>query len=130
MRESAERKIGQEASLKKGAPVGVETHLFADDGLIPNNSNLPLVIYRQVFGRKSSACAPEETFTALFKANGWEGSWVNGIYPYHHYHSTAHEVLGVAEAMPMCSSAVHTVSSPRSAPETRSSFRRASDIAA
>ena len=32
----------------------------------------------------------------FFAANGWGGSWRNGIYSFHHYHSTAHEVLAVA----------------------------------
>ena len=32
---------------------------------------------------------------ALFAANGWGGSWVNGVFDFHHFHSTSHEVLAV-----------------------------------
>ena len=68
-----------------------ETLYVADDGSVPNN-RLPFLLYRQVHaGAMISASALE----ALFSANGWSGSWRNGVFPFHHYHSTSHEVLGV-----------------------------------
>jgi uncharacterized protein YjlB len=71
----------------------IETHRFADDGVVPNNGTLPLVVYRGVLGQASDRAARCE---AMFERNGWPGAWRNGIYPHHHYHSTAHEVLGIA----------------------------------
>jgi uncharacterized protein YjlB len=70
----------------------VEAHLFVDDGLVPNNGRLPLILYRHALALENVAGEPERAFAA----NGWRGAWVNGIYHFHHYHSTAHEVLGIA----------------------------------
>lgn len=71
----------------------IETLTFADDGSVPNN-RLPLVVYRGTLGTDGDRAT---RFEKMFAANGWPGAWRNGIYPYHHYHSTAHEVLGIAE---------------------------------
>jgi len=62
-----------------------------DTGAIPNNSRLPLLIYEQ--GLKLPKKNGAELIEQLVEANSWGGCWRNGIYPYHHYHSTAHEVL-------------------------------------
>lgn len=65
---------------------------FADDEDIPNNPQLALIYYSGVIieGDRNSAGILEE----IFAANGWADSWRNGVCPYPHYHSEAHEVLG------------------------------------
>jgi uncharacterized protein YjlB len=70
----------------------VQAYLFEDDGRIPNNPDLPLLLYPGVL--PTSTELPSEC-EVLFGENRWGGSWRNGVFPYHHYHSTAHEVLGV-----------------------------------
>ena len=65
---------------------------FEDDGSIPNNQDLPLLLYPQALGeheRDNSRCKE------LLAENGWGGAWVDGVFSYHHYHSNAHEVLCV-----------------------------------
>lgn len=57
------------------------------------NSRLPALIYHAAIEPRA---ADAEAFEAMFERNGWEPAWRSGIYPFHHYHSTAHEVLGVA----------------------------------
>ena len=65
---------------------------FEDDGTIPNNPNLPLLLYPRALEETDlSASGAKE----LLAENGWGGAWVNGVFPYHHYHSTSHEVLAV-----------------------------------
>lgn len=71
------------------------TYRFADDGYIPNNPVLPLVLYRDVVDLAGWA-SPEEAIEKVFGDNGWGSMWRNGIYPYAHYHSMIHEAMGVA----------------------------------
>lgn len=73
--------------------LAIEEHLFTDDGHVPNNPSLPLIVYRAVLETGPRAALACE---ALFAGNDWSAAWVNGIYAHHHYHSTAHEVLGIA----------------------------------
>ena len=67
---------------------------FKDDGIFPNNP-LPLLIYKNVL--KLPVKHSSKIIGDIFKKNNWTNSWKNGIYPYHHYHSITHEVLGVYE---------------------------------
>jgi uncharacterized protein YjlB len=71
------------------------TFRFKDDGAIPNNPRLPLVYYRTP-ARPDAGSDPAAVFERLFRTNGWGKSWRNGIYPFVHYHSRTHEVLGIA----------------------------------
>ena len=75
---------------------GIEAYLLVDDGLVPNNGKLPLILYRHALALEGVSGKPA-AFEALFNSNGWRGAWGDGIYDFHHYHSTAHEVLGIAE---------------------------------
>ena len=58
---------------------------------IPNHPSFPILIYR---GVEAAALGPGRC-RSLFAGHGWQGSWVNGVFDFHHFHSTSHEVLGV-----------------------------------
>ena len=70
-------------------------HPFADGGSIPNHPRWPMIVYKGVFANVDGdrAIAIEKAF----HGNGWTHSWRNGIYPFPHFHSNAHEVLGIAK---------------------------------
>jgi uncharacterized protein YjlB len=71
------------------------TLTFEDDGSIPNNPRLPLLYYRACIDLKGVA-DPQRRVLDMFGRNQWGEMWQNGIYPYTHYHSTTHEVMGLA----------------------------------
>jgi len=66
-----------------------QTIQLHDDGKVPNNASLPLVVYQNAFATDAGT----NDAVARFAANGWRGAWVNGIYDFHHYHARSHEVL-------------------------------------
>jgi uncharacterized protein YjlB len=74
------------------APLGTDVFVFADDGTVPNSS-LPLILRRGAI--QPSVPDPAKAFETTFAKNGWTKAWRDGIFDYHHYHSTAHEVLGI-----------------------------------
>jgi uncharacterized protein YjlB len=61
----------------------------------PNNDSLELCILKQVFFPGTDNLV--EVIEHCFLKNGWPPAWRNGLYDMHHYHSTAHEALGVYE---------------------------------
>jgi len=64
--------------------------MFPSSDWVPNNLRYPVLIY------KNSASLPGfSSFEALFTDNGWTGVWRNGVFSYQHFHSEAHEVLGI-----------------------------------
>ncbi|HYD18409.1 MAG TPA: cupin domain-containing protein, partial [Patescibacteria group bacterium] len=58
------------------------------------NSPLPVLLYRAVLAPGISQKA--RRFRAAFVRNGWTGLWTDTIFDYTHFHSNAHEVLGIA----------------------------------
>ena len=69
-----------------------EQFRFKDDGVFPN-SVLPLLIYRHALAGDGQDRA--SVLEGRLAENDWCNSWRNGVYPFAHYHSTTHEVLGV-----------------------------------
>jgi len=88
------QRISQDTRFKDVLQTANVIHeILQDDGIYPNNKMLPLLVYQNAVQLPQHD--PAAIFEALFATNQWGGSWRNGVYNFHHYHSRAHEVLGV-----------------------------------
>jgi uncharacterized protein YjlB len=67
---------------------------LAPNDWVPNNPNLPVVIYRNAIHYDLLDLAG--AFEVLFARNGWVPDWRGTLHDRHHFHSSAHEVLGVS----------------------------------
>jgi uncharacterized protein YjlB len=73
----------------------IASFTFADDGDIPNHSNWPMIVYQGVLDSELDDAA--SAYEMMFARNGWGHGWRNGIFAFPHFHSNAHEVLGIAQ---------------------------------
>jgi uncharacterized protein YjlB len=74
-------------------PPRVVAHLLPPAGAIPNHPRWPLLVYPAALPRDEPDLAA--AFERLFDRNHWPAAWRNGVFPFHHFHSTAHEALGI-----------------------------------
>src|SRR6201988_5249140 len=58
-----------------------------------NHPRWPLLVYPAAVA--IAGPDPAAAFEVLFTRNGWPAAWRNGVFPFHHYHSNAHEALGI-----------------------------------
>lgn len=70
----------------------IEQIVLQDDGVFPN-SRYPALLYKGILD--IPMLFPATHIKHLFQKHGWSKSWDAGIFEYHHYHSTSHEVLGI-----------------------------------
>ncbi len=72
--------------------ISFASFVFQENGAYPNSA-LPLILLKKTI-RPGGDIDPS-IIERIFHENNWVNSWRNGLFPYHHYHSTAHEALGI-----------------------------------
>jgi uncharacterized protein YjlB len=82
----------QSAAQSSGPALHPEVVQLSQNGWMPNNEHLPVLFYRNAL--HTDGANPAALCEAQFRSNGWPPQWRDGVYDFHHYHSTAHEVLG------------------------------------
>ncbi len=72
----------------------IERYLLPEVGGNPNNAVLPLLLYRAAV--RIDERDPEGSVEKTFWSNNWGDGFRGDTFPFHHYHSFAHEVVGCA----------------------------------
>ena len=75
--------------------INIIRNILSDDGQFPNNALLPLLIYQKAMNLPGTGRT--KMVMEFLETNGWVNAWENGVYDYHHYHSSAHEVLVIVK---------------------------------
>ena len=72
--------------------ISLEHHLLGKSGISPNNDALPLILYKGAIAL--GADEPESDVEKVFWGNDWGNGFRGDTFTFHHYHSSAHEVVG------------------------------------
>jgi uncharacterized protein YjlB len=88
-------RVGRPRASILRAVCEVNALFIRENGPFSNNPHWPLLMYRNAFDL--SGHDPASDIEAHFKTNGWGNSWRDGVYPFNHYHSNTHEVLGCCQ---------------------------------
>jgi uncharacterized protein YjlB len=80
----------------------VLTNIHIDNILCKRNKNFPnsqypVLIYRHCLELPKFKNKAVEIVQKIFARNKWSNSWQNGIYDFHHYHSTTHECMAIVQ---------------------------------
>ncbi|RYY11233.1 MAG: cupin domain-containing protein [Chitinophagaceae bacterium] len=73
-------------------PEHTSVFFLDDDGDFPNNEQLPVIVYEHALQISNEDLA-ERDIEGLLADNRWHHPWRGQVQDFHHYHSTAHEVL-------------------------------------
>lgn len=60
------------------------------------NSKFPVLIYKNALKLPRRKFQAAEIIQQILAKHGWTNAWSNGIYDFHHYHSTTHECMGTS----------------------------------
>src|SRR5262245_61220501 len=71
----------------------IVAHHLEPAGAIPNHPRWPLLVYPGAIAIEGAD--PATLFEQLFQRNRWPPAWRNGVFPFHHFHTSAHEALGI-----------------------------------
>lgn len=77
------------AAAARGMPQRLQ---LPPEGGFPNSA-WPVLFYQDAYPARTADLA--SLYETEFAAHGWPPQWRYGMYPFDHFHSTAHEALGI-----------------------------------